>query len=76
MATTTAPPRNPAAEGVVAHLSRGGFGRYHRLDCPEAPRRGDAGVRDLIHGPWRYLATHWRPCPVCRPPAAGHREAA
>lgn len=57
-----------ATDGVVAHYSRGGFSRYHRLDCPEAPHRGDPGVRDTIHGPWRYLSAHWPPCPVCRPP--------
>ena len=54
--------------GCVAHLSAGGWGRYHRPDCPEAPHRGDPGVRDVVHGPWRYLAAHWRPCPRCRPP--------
>ncbi|MGA0068751.1 MAG: hypothetical protein ACO3PB_04760 [Miltoncostaeaceae bacterium] len=58
-----------ATEGVVAHYSRGGFGQYHRLDCSEAPHRGDPGVRDTIHGPWKYLAAHWSPCPVCLPPA-------
>jgi len=57
-----------ATEGVVAHYSKGGFGPYHRLDCPEAPHRGDPGVRDTIHGPWRYLASHWAPCLVCSPP--------
>jgi hypothetical protein len=25
-------------------------------------------VRAVVHGPWRYLAAHWRPCPVCMPP--------
>ena len=56
-------------QGVVAHYSRGGFGQYHRLNCPEAPHRGDPGVRDTIQGPWKYLASHWAPCPVCNPPA-------
>lgn len=75
MTTTSRPPRHDTAEaGVVAHLSAGGWGRYHRQDCPRAPRRGDDGVRDVIHGPWRYLAAHWRPCPVCRPPAAAPAE--
>jgi hypothetical protein len=69
--------RPEAAEtGCVAHLSEGGWGPYHRRDCPDAPRRGERGVRDVIHGPWRYLATHWSPCPRCRPPAAHSREAA
>ncbi|MCU0308395.1 MAG: hypothetical protein MUE51_11625 [Thermoleophilia bacterium] len=74
-----APHRDPESEGVVAHYSRGGFGHYHRLGCPEAPRRGQAGIRDTIHGPWRYLASHWSPCPRCRPPApagAGRRPVA
>ena len=62
--------------GAVAHLSAGGWGHYHRSDCPDAPRRGDAGVRDVVHGPWRYLAAHWRPCPRCRPPAPEARDAA
>jgi hypothetical protein len=72
----------PRAEGAagetgsVAHLSAGGWGHYHRRDCDEAPRRGDAGVRDVVHGPWRYLAAHWRPCPLCRPPAAETLDAA
>lgn len=69
---TTRPTRDRlATEGVVAHYSRGGFGQYHRLDCAEAPHRGDPGIRDTIHGPWKYLASHWSPCPVCRPPADG-----
>ena len=29
---------------------------------------GDPGVRDVVHGPWRYLAAHWEPCPRCAPP--------
>jgi hypothetical protein len=62
--------RDAAQQGVVARLSAGGWGFYHRMDCPEAPHVG-AGVRDVVHGPWRYLAAHWEPCPVCRPPAAG-----
>ena len=28
----------------------------------------DAGVRHVVHGPWRYLSAHWKPCPVCKPP--------
>lgn len=61
--------RQHAAEaGCVAHLSAGGWGHYHRQDCTSAPRRGDAGVRDVVHGPWRYLAAHWTPCPECHPP--------
>jgi hypothetical protein len=62
----------PAAAdtGCVAHLSAGGWGRYHRMDCAEAPRRGDVGVRDVIHGPWRYLSSHWAPCSLCLPPTA------
>ena len=68
MNTKYAPRDRVATEGVVAHFSRGGFGAYHRLDCPDAPHRGDPGVRDTIHGPWRYLSAHWAPCPVCRPP--------
>jgi hypothetical protein len=68
--------RDPHAEGVVAHLSAGGYSVYHRLDCPHAPLRGESGVRDLIHGPWRYLAAHWHPCQVCRPPAGEHQVVA
>ena len=68
--------RDPLEEGVVAHLSAGGYSVYHRLDCVNAPRRGEPGVRDLIHGPWRYLAAHWRPCQVCRPPAGADHLAA
>ena len=61
--------RPGAAEtGCVAHLSAGGWGEYHRTDCREAPHRGDAGVRDVIHGPWRYLSAHWKPCTLCLPP--------
>ncbi|MEW6582209.1 MAG: hypothetical protein AB1416_05560 [Actinomycetota bacterium] len=59
---------DPASHGVVAHMSAGGFGRYHRIGCADAPARGDGGVRDIIHAPWRYLAAHWAPCPRCRPP--------
>jgi hypothetical protein len=72
MATKTHPARryDAASEGVVARRSAGGYGHYHRIDCPAAPHRGDPGVRDTIHGPWRYLAAHWAPCPVCAPPAA------
>jgi hypothetical protein len=77
MMTMFSPPRrDPALEGVVGHHSAGGFGHYHRLDCPDAPERGDRGVRGLIHGPWRYLASHWHPCPRCRPPAPPGRMAA
>ena len=65
--------RVTAETGCVAHLSAGGWGRYHRPDCPDAPRRGDPGVRDLVHGPWRYLAAHWRPC--SRVPPAGAARA-
>jgi len=68
--------RDPHAEGVVAHLSEGGYSVYHRLGCVNAPHRGEPGVRDLIHGPWRYLAAHWRPCQVCRPPADASQVAA
>ena len=50
MNTKYAPRDRVATEGVVAHFSRGGFGAYHRLDCPDAPHRGDPGVRDTIHG--------------------------
>lgn len=75
MSTTHAGHDRVSTEGVVGHYSKGGFGQYHRLDCPEAPHRGDPGVRDTIHGPWRYLSAHWAPCPVCRPPAdAGRAE--
>jgi hypothetical protein len=49
-------PHAAAGTGSVAHLSAGGWGRYHRDDCPDAPHRGDAGVRDVVHGPWKYLA--------------------
>lgn len=65
-----------AETGCVAHMSKGGWGRYHRHDCPEAPRRGDPGVRDVVHGPWRYLASHWDPCPHCAPPLPGALAAA
>jgi hypothetical protein len=61
--------RDLAKEGAVARLSAGGWGLYHRMDCRDAPHMGEDGVRAVIHGPWRYLAAHWRPCPVCRPPA-------
>jgi hypothetical protein len=60
----------PTDSGCVGRMSAGGWGAYHRRDCPEAPRRGDPGVRDVVHGPWRYLAAHWRPCPRCAPPGA------
>ncbi len=62
--------------GVVARRSSGGWGPYHRPECAQAPHRGDPDVRDVIHGPWRYLSAHWAPCPVCRPPAAVERAAA
>jgi hypothetical protein len=63
--------RPGAAEtGCVAHLSAGGWGVYHRTDCREAPHRGDSGVRDVVHGPWRYLSAHWEPCTLCLPPTA------
>ena len=70
--------RPPAADetGCVARLSKGGWGHYHRRDCADAPRRGAPGVRHVIHGPWRYLATHWSPCPRCRPPAPLAQRAA
>ncbi len=63
--------RRPEAadSGCVAHLSEGGWGRYHRPDCALAPHRGEPGVRHVVHGPWRYLSAHWEPCSVCRPPA-------
>jgi hypothetical protein len=70
------PRHEPSEAGVVARLSSGGWGPYHRHDCVEAPHRGDPGVRDVIHGPWRYLAAHWRPCARCRPPAAVEQAAA
>ena len=69
-------PHTAAETGAVAHLSAGGWGHYHRRDCPDAPHRGDEGVRDVVHGPWRYLAAHFRPCPRCRPPEAEARDAA
>lgn len=69
--------RPGAAEtGRVARMSEGGWGRYHRDDCTEAPHRGDPGVRDVVHGPWRYLAAHWQPCPRCAPPVPRERAAA
>jgi hypothetical protein len=40
------------------------------MTCSDAPRRGDIGVRDVIHGPWRYLSSHWTPCSLCLPPTA------
>ena len=58
----------PPEAGCVAHLSAGGWGQYHRMECAEAPHRGDIGVRDVIHGPWRYLSAHWEPCTLCLPP--------
>lgn len=60
--------RDGAHEGVVGRFSVGGWGHYHRSECARAPRRGDVGVRDVVHGPWRYLSAHWAPCPACRPP--------
>ena len=74
--------RRPGAveSGCVARMSEGGWGRYHRDECPDAPRRGDTGVRDVVHGPWRYLAAHWQPCLRCAPPVPreidGERAAA
>jgi hypothetical protein len=68
--------RDPIAEGVVGRLSRGGWTHYHRLGCADAPGRGGAGIRDVVHGPWRYLAAHWRPCPTCRPPQSEQELAA
>jgi hypothetical protein len=59
---------DPETHGVVGHYSEGGFGHYHRQTCIDAPHRGEPGVRDTIHAPWKYLAAHWRPCPCCRPP--------
>ncbi len=74
MTTIEMPDRQSTAEtGCVAHMSAGGWGHYHRESCPRAPRRGDLGVRDVVHGPWRYLSAHWAPCPVCRPPAGSER---
>jgi hypothetical protein len=75
MTTLEMPDRHltTAETGCVAHMSAGGWGHYHRESCPQAPRRGDLGVRDVVHGPWRYLSAHWTPCPVCRPPAASER---
>ncbi len=71
--------RDGVHDGVVGRFSAGGWGFYHRSDCAYAPVRGTAGVRDVVHGPWRYLAAHWEPCPHCRPPADARdaaREAA
>ena len=65
-----------ADRGVVGHLSEGGWGLYHRESCPDAPRRGQEGIRDTISAPWAYLGTHWEPCPRCRPPGAGIQHAA
>lgn len=65
------PARDPHQCGVVARHTDGGFGPYHRLDCPGRPQRGTPGVRSLIHGPWRYLAAHWQPGRCCQPPAPG-----
>lgn len=62
--------------GVVGHLSEGGWGHYHRDSCPDAPREGQAGIRDTIQAPWSYLSLHWQPCPRCRPPDAGVSRAA
>jgi hypothetical protein len=61
--------RDAAREGVVGRQTAGGWGHYHRMDCALAPRMGD-GVGKVVHGPWRYLAAHWDPCPVCAPPGA------
>ena len=69
MATTIDGVRPKTSErGLVARLSDGGWGAYHRPGCPRAPRLGDEGVRSVVRGPWRYLAHHWVPCPECRPP--------
>ena len=76
MTTRSVRVRDADAEGVVAHRSVGGFGHYHRLGCPDAPHRGEPGVRTLIHGPWRYLSAHWQPCPRCAPPAPARDIAA
>jgi hypothetical protein len=68
--------RDPQRDGVVAHLSAGGFGYYHRLNCSDAPERGGWGVRDVIWGPWAYLSRHYHPCPTCRPPVLALDQAA
>ncbi len=70
MSTTNFAPRDRdiALEGVVARMSDDSWGSYHRLDCAYAPVRGSEGVRAVMHGPWRYLARHWEPCPLCQPP--------
>ena len=60
--------RDAALEGVVARTSDDVWGHYHRLDCAFAPQRGAAGVRAVVHGPWRYLSRHRDPCPLCNPP--------
>jgi hypothetical protein len=60
--------RDATREGVVARDSDGRWGPYHRMTCVRAPHRGDPGVRDVVHGPWRYLSHHWAPCDLCRPP--------
>ena len=62
--------------GVVGHLSEGGWSLYHRDTCPDAPFRGEPGIRDTIRAPWGYLGQHWKPCPRCRPPGAGVQHAA
>jgi len=73
MATTPLPRTTPEADdrGVVARRSDGTWTRYHTGDCPLAPVRGHAEVRSVIRGPWRYLASHWAPCPYCKPPREG-----
>lgn len=68
MNESTSHPGDPEATGVVARLSAGGWTPYHRQGCVAAPHRGEPGVRDVIHGPWRYLGSHWIPCPRCAPP--------
>ncbi len=74
---TTKDGRQSAVDtGCVARMSAGGWSRYHREACAEAPHRGDPGVRDVVHGPWRYLAAHWQPCERCAPPAPEERAAA
>jgi hypothetical protein len=72
MATTSPPrPAHRAGErGIVARHTDGSWGRYHVIDCPQAPSRAQDDIRSVIRGPWRYLAKHWAPCPHCRPPRA------
>jgi hypothetical protein len=65
-----------AEAGVVARMSAGGWTHYHRMECVDAPHRREPGVRDVIHGPWLYLSSHWTPCPRCRPPADAEERSA